>query len=387
MGSGLCICVLKSWRSEIGDLGFGAPAGQETAFEQNVVRGLLDRIAPIFTFALQQCKQTTSSNSSGYVDTSNMQSGSDYNRHGSMQPMVHQCIADNNNNSSSSSRSLKGRWVPPVRSLHDTTSTSSDDTSFAIRQQRENNLNSSHSGGHQRDGKRKRQHHKNKSCHPSNQRPANTKKIISPDETTIVPMEAEVPKLDPNNPEHARRIRQRRRQVLFGKNTAGYEEYVKKVPRHKRKFKSLEHPQTPDHLLDIPTKRWQGQMNAWRRSLHKFDPPDLASRLSQASNPNITLAPRPCATDQDKVQEEIAQAKASGLQVAFDSMKVGKEAGLFTLKVADEDGGGGECHEHEKDFSKAGDELFDEEAAYQTSMNDSGFLEQDCEIDSDDDLL
>jgi hypothetical protein len=138
-------------------------------------------------------------------------------------------------------------------------------------------------------------------------------------------------------------------------------------------------------LADIPTKRWQGQINAWRRSLHKFDPPDLASRLSQASNSNITLAPRPCVTDQDKVQEEIAQAKASGLQVAFDSMKVGKEAGLFTLKVADEDGVGGNCDEHEKDSSKAGEDLFDEEAAYQKT--NSEFLEQDCEIDSDDDLL
>ena len=215
---------------------------------------------------------------------------------------------------------------------------------------------------------------------------ANTKKIvISPDETKTVPMEAEVPKLDPNNPDHARRIRQRRRQVLFGKNTAGYEEYLKKVPKHKRKFRSLEHPATPDHLADIPTKRWQGQMNAWRRSLHKFDPPDLASRLSQASNSNITLAPRPCVTDQDKVQEEIAQAKASGLQVAFDSMKVGKEAGLFALKVADEDGVGGECNEPEKDSSKVGEDLFDEEAAYQKTSSE--FLEQECEIDSDDDLL
>ena len=325
-----------------------------------------------------------------------MQSSSECNHHGSVQPMAQQPILLNssNNDSSSSSRSLKGRWVPPapVRSFfHDMTSSTSDDTtSFAIQQQRENNVNSSRSSGHQRDGKQKRHQQKNKSCNSRNQRPTNTntntkKIVISPDETKTVPMEAEVPKLDPNNPDHARRIRQRRRQVLFGKNTAGYEEYLKKVPKHKRKFRSLEHPATPDHLADIPTKRWQGQMNAWRRSLHKFDPPDLASRLSQASNSNITLAPRPCVTDQDKVQEEIAQAKASGLQVAFDSMKVGKEVGLFALKVADEDGVGGECNEPEKDSSKVGEDLFDEEAAYQKTSSE--FLEQECEIDSDDDLL
>jgi len=316
-----------------------------------------------------------------------MQSNIVYDQYGSVQPMVHQSNLSN----SSSSRTLKGRWEAPARS-GDTTA-GVGDTSYRFhhqnqqqqQQQRENNSNSSLISAQQRDGKQIKQQQKNRS-RQINQRPTNTKKIISPDETTTMPMEAEVPKLDPNNPEHARRVRQRRRQVLFGKNTAGYEEYLKKVPKHKRKFKSLEHPQTPDHLADIPTKRWQGQTNAWRRSLHKFDPPDLASRLSQASNIKITLAPRPCVTDQDKVQEEIAQAKASGLQVAFDSMNVGKEAGLFSLKVAAEDGDG-DCNEHEKDSSKAGEELFDEEAAYQTSMIDSGFLEQGCESDSDDDLL
>ena len=322
-----------------------------------------------------------------------MQSYSGYNHNGSVQSMVPQY----NLNSSSSLRTLKGRWEPPAIKIssHGTTSSGSGDTSFTFPYQQqqqqqqqhhlENYLNYSLNGG-QRDGKQNKRQQNNKSRHPV----CHTKKIVSPDETTTMPMEAEVPKLDPKNPDHARRIRQRRRQVLFGKNTAGYEEYAKKIPKHKRKFKSLDHPTTPDHLVDIPTKRWQGQINAWRRSMHKFDPPDLASRLSQAeSNKKITLAPRPCVTDQDKAQEEIAHAKASGLQVAFDSMKVGKEAGLFSLKVAaDDDGKGENKNEHDQDSSKAvGDELFDEETAYQMSKNDSGFLEQGCESDSDDDLL
>mmetsp|Transcript_7961 Transcript_7961/g.15873 ORF Transcript_7961/g.15873 Transcript_7961/m.15873 type:complete len:268 (-) Transcript_7961:1063-1866(-) len=71
------------------------------------------------------------------------------------------------------------------------------------------------------------------------------------------------PKLDPTNPTHARRIHQRRRQVLFGKNTAGYEEYIQKVPKHQRMKRNMDHPSTPDHTLDVPTRRWQGMMNAW----------------------------------------------------------------------------------------------------------------------------
>lgn len=300
------------------------------------------------------------------------------------------------NGGGSSKRTLCGRWEPPAGKKmpsHDTSYDYDDMSSEPYverkrQQQRENNPNNE-------DEQKQRKDISVSRCPKSNssirQPKTNKKNIISPDETntsTTLPMEADVPKLDPDNPDHSRRIRQRRRQVLFGKNTAGYEEYIKKVPKHKRKFKNLEHPQTPDHLADIPTKRWQGQMNAWRRALHKFDPPDLASRQSEASNKAITLAPRPCATEQDKVQEEIAQAKASGLQVAFDSMIVGKEAGLFSLKVAAEDDVAVEDrNQEENDLSKVGDELFDEEAAYQTNMNDAGFLEQGCESDSDDDLL
>jgi len=160
-------------------------------------------------------------------------------------------------------------------------------------------------------------------------------------------------------------------------------------------------PMTPDHTLDIPNKRWQGLMNAWRRALHKFDPPDL--HLRQPSQDTITLAPRPCATEEDKAQEEIAQAKAAGLQVAFGSMNVGKEAGMFSFGVAAEEnvasssammngaldeltGGASSAAGASKEI------LFDEEAAYQKNIGeddqklDGGFLEE-SDSDSDDDLL
>jgi Histone RNA hairpin-binding protein RNA-binding domain len=71
------------------------------------------------------------------------------------------------------------------------------------------------------------------------------------------------PKLNQNDPIHARRIQQRRRAVAIGKNTPGYAEYCKQVPKERRKPFSMETPPTPDHTLDIPTKRWQGMVNAW----------------------------------------------------------------------------------------------------------------------------
>lgn len=82
---------------------------------------------------------------------------------------------------------------------------------------------------------------------------------------TTVPMEVEpvFPKLDPSNPVHANRILQRRKAVQKGKNTAGYTRYVENVPKETRRPRSMETPLTPDHTLDIPTKRWQGLLRAW----------------------------------------------------------------------------------------------------------------------------
>ena len=104
------------------------------------------------------------------------------------------------------------------------------------------------------------------------QRMLTKKNIISPDSSTNpqstnssnnTNVDDTIPKLDPDNPVHAKRIQQRRRQVMFGRNTAGYEEYIKQIPKNKRRKRSLDCPMTPDYLLDIPTKRWQGLMNAW----------------------------------------------------------------------------------------------------------------------------
>jgi hypothetical protein len=74
---------------------------------------------------------------------------------------------------------------------------------------------------------------------------------------------SEFEKLDSSIPDQARRIQQRRRMVSYGKNTLGYDEYLRKVPKEKRGLRSMDTPMTPDHTLDIPNKRWIGQVKAW----------------------------------------------------------------------------------------------------------------------------
>ncbi len=76
-------------------------------------------------------------------------------------------------------------------------------------------------------------------------------------------VEPQFPKLDAKDPVHTKRMLQRQKMLSKGKNTAGYECYIKQVSTEKRRMRSMETPMTPDPTLDIPSKRWQGLVKAW----------------------------------------------------------------------------------------------------------------------------
>jgi hypothetical protein len=76
-------------------------------------------------------------------------------------------------------------------------------------------------------------------------------------------LEEKFNKLDPKDPEHLKRIEQRKKDIAKGKNTAGYHAYTQQVPKEKRRIRSMETPSTPDATLDISKKRWQGLVKAW----------------------------------------------------------------------------------------------------------------------------
>lgn len=65
-----------------------------------------------------------------------------------------------------------------------------------------------------------------------------------------------------------RRIEQREKQLQYGYNTEGYKNYIKLVPKEKRK-KGM--PVTPNKYQDCSKRSWDGQVRAWRRALHQFD--------------------------------------------------------------------------------------------------------------------
>lgn len=61
----------------------------------------------------------------------------------------------------------------------------------------------------------------------------------------------------------------RQKQIDYGKNTLGYENYIKQVPKHAR---TKEHPSTPQKHLKYSRRAWDGLIRVWRKQLHCFDP-------------------------------------------------------------------------------------------------------------------
>jgi len=67
-----------------------------------------------------------------------------------------------------------------------------------------------------------------------------------------------------------RRLETRQKQIDIGKNTLGYQRYIRIVQKDKRKGGD---PQTPNKYQVCSKRSWDGQIRKWRRLLHKYDPP------------------------------------------------------------------------------------------------------------------
>ncbi|KAL1380234.1 hypothetical protein pipiens_014364 [Culex pipiens pipiens] len=61
----------------------------------------------------------------------------------------------------------------------------------------------------------------------------------------------------------------RQKQIDYGKNTLGYENYLRQVPREQR---TKEHPKTPPKHIKYSRRAWDGLVRVWRKKLHCFDP-------------------------------------------------------------------------------------------------------------------
>mmetsp|Transcript_8027 Transcript_8027/g.13352 ORF Transcript_8027/g.13352 Transcript_8027/m.13352 type:complete len:276 (+) Transcript_8027:133-960(+) len=101
------------------------------------------------------------------------------------------------------------------------------------------------------------------------------------------------------------RIEMRLKQIQFGKNTVGYDNYLATVSREKRGCYSI-HPRTPDPYKEMSKRAFDGCIKAWRRALHKWDvmediqerPSIPASATSEDQNQKINHATSSTGTQQ-----------------------------------------------------------------------------------------
>uniref|UniRef100_A0A8C9SAP6 Histone RNA hairpin-binding protein RNA-binding domain-containing protein n=1 Tax=Scleropages formosus TaxID=113540 RepID=A0A8C9SAP6_SCLFO len=80
-------------------------------------------------------------------------------------------------------------------------------------------------------------------------------------------------------------LKRRQKQIQYGKNTSGYQNYIQQVAKHSR-IPGL-HPSTPNKYCKYSRRAWDMQVRQWRRELHAWDVPCDALRSPEGPQHNV----------------------------------------------------------------------------------------------------
>ena len=121
------------------------------------------------------------------------------------------------------------------------------------------------------------------------------------------------------------RLDQRQRQIDYGKNTIGYDNYCRVVPRHVRKTDAERYLYTPNKHRKMGKKKFDHLIRTWRQFLHQYDD-DLDDQekedtTAEDPGPNVVETPHTPAeklAPQDVVKSIISTRPSTDLFQAFD---------------------------------------------------------------------